>query len=591
MMRGMGALGILCLLTAGCVSQQERLRIAEETEKQRDLDIAIIGDVTDLDSVALMKVQSVGLVTGLAGTGHCPNGYYRTLLEQHILKNMGPRGGEIAEGQQHARVRDLLDNPDNALVIVTGYIPKGARKGDRFDVEITLPAGSKTTSLAGGFLQKSFLRVYEAAANLSERHVNSNQLIGSQVFAQATGSLIVGLGNNRDTNELKHARIWQGGISHIDRPYSFVMKTDDKSIRHTNAVAERINHMFQDDPQRRAMMREEQKYLLLVGNVTDQLNVRANAGGLQQKEMAKPVSKQVINIRVPFAYRHNHERYIRVARLTPLRENDQTMLRYQERLRKMLQDPHDALRASLRLEALGRDSIPILKEGLESPHSLVRFVSAEALAYLGSTAGVDTLTQLARENLCFTSHSVNALANLNETVCRDRLAELMIDKEPAVRNAAFHGLCLIDDEDPRLGGMLLNKTFWFYRVPQAPASMVSVSSSKRAQVIFFGRNILVEPETRLIFGAVSKDFTLVVSKDDDTSVVKRITAQGEQQRPCSRRLDEVLIALTDMGATYPDIVDFLHRAHDDRKLNCPVVNWTTPEISLENLIEATSHLK
>ena len=36
--------------------------------------------------------------------------------------------------------------------------------------------------------------------------------------------------------------------------------------------------------------------------------------------MAKAVNKELINLRVPYAYRYNPERYLRVARLMPLRE-------------------------------------------------------------------------------------------------------------------------------------------------------------------------------------------------------------------------------------------------------------------------------
>ena len=46
--------------------------------------------------------------------------------------------------------------------------------------------------------------------------------------------------------------------------------------------------------------------------------------------------------------------------------------------------------AAIRLEALGKESLPTLKKGLSSQHPLVRFTSAEALAYLESTAGAES---------------------------------------------------------------------------------------------------------------------------------------------------------------------------------------------------------
>ncbi len=585
MMRCMGALGIMCLLAAGCVNQQTRMQMAEESEKERDLELLTIGDFTDVGNKGAMKVQSVGLVTGLAGTGHCPAGYYRNLLEQYLLKTSSSRNGEIALDRPEVKIRKVLEDPNNALVIVTAYIPEGARRGDRFDVEVELPPGSKTSSLVGGYLELSQLRVWEAAANLSEKHARDNTLLASQVFAQAKGPLVVGLSNHSDVHELKRGKVWQGGMSRIDRPYAFLMKMNGtgRSIHITNAVAERINYLFQDDPRSRPLLSEQRKYnLQLVGNITDQLNSQTNAGGLLHTQMAKAVSKEAINVCVPFAYRFNHERYLRVARLTPLRESDQNML----------QDPRDTVRAAMRLEAMGRDSIPILREGLESEHALVRFASAEALAYLSSTFGIEVLTQVANQHPLFAYHSAIALANLGESVCRDKLGALLTSPEPVVQTAAFHALSLLDEADPHLGGHFLNETCWLHLVPQSPTPMVSFSTSKRAQVILFGRNIMLASATRMIVGKnATNNFTVVTGESDGKCVVKHISTQGEKQRVCAPRVQDILVAFTELGAGYPDIVDFLSKSHDYRKINCPVVNWSVPEVALETLLEAGQGLK
>src|ERR1043165_5038302 len=244
MWRCMGALGLLCLLICGCKNPLMRAQMAEDTEKERDLDIPMIKNVSIVDNVGPMKVQGVGLVTGLAGTGHCPAGYYRTLLEQYLLKHIGSPGGEIHEGPQ-LKVKHLLEDPNNALVIVTGYIPSGARHGDRFDVEVTLPPESKASSLAGGYLELSRLRIYMAKADLSERHAGSSEMVGGQIFGQAKGPLVVGYGRNTDRHEQRAGRVWQGGISRTERPYVLVMKKD-KSIRESSQIAERINFMYQE---------------------------------------------------------------------------------------------------------------------------------------------------------------------------------------------------------------------------------------------------------------------------------------------------------------------------------------------------------
>lgn len=593
MLRTIGALGISCLFLVGCVDPQKRLEIAELAEQKKDLAVPIVADVANFDNTGPLKVQGVALVTGLAGTGHCPTGYYRNLMEQYLLKNSGPRGGEMPNVPTEQNVRQVLDNPNNCLVIVTGFIPGGARKGDRFDVDVTLPDGSKASSLAGGTLKLSLLRVYEATANISNNpnNQNSSQILGGHIFAQAKGQLVVGFGNNADATELKRGKVWYGGESRIHRPYALIMRNDAKSIRIANDVAQRLNFMYQEDPRSRALhadFNDAQKQILLNGSVTQQLNQAHDPSGMGATEMAKAASKDVINVRVPFGYRLDHDRFLHVASVTPLRNGDPNMTGYRQRLQKMLLDPRDTLLAARRLEALGRDSIPSLKPGLESKHPMVRFASAEALAYLGSTLGVEGLTELVQEHSILAKNGTMALANLGESICRDKLAVLLTSDDRALRCAAFHALTLVDESDPRMGGLFLNDTLWLYRIPNAPSPMVYYSTSQRPQVALFGRGIVLSPETRTIIRA---DYTVVHEKNDGKFYVKRITTRGEEKRVCSNRLDEVLTALTELGATYPDIVEFLRVVDDRQYANCPIVNWTVPEVTLLSLIESGRLMK
>jgi Flagellar P-ring protein len=594
MPRTMGALGLCVLLLTGCLpDEQKRLQMAEANEKERDLDVRTVKDVCDVGNLGPLQVHGIGLVTGLAGTGHCPDGYYRKMMEQFLLKNMGDRGGQIANVPKEASVRQILDNPNNCLVIVSAQIPAGTRKGDRFDVDVTLPDGSKAESLAGGYLQFSLLRMYQSKADLSDRFKNSPELLSGNIFAHAKGQLIVGFGNNVDANELKKGKVWNGAVSRIDRPYTLLMRTDGKSVKIANDVAVRINFMYQDDPKSRALHADfstEESLLLNLGNVANQINQRQDPNGMNQTEMAKAVNKEVINMRVPFIYRYDHQRFLHVATFTPLNRADPNLTNYRQRLQKMLLDPRESWRAARRLEALGSDSIPILKNGLESDHPFVRFCSAESLAHLSSTAGVDALTQVAAKHPLLAKSCTTALADLGESICKDRLMDLLASDEPALRCAAFHALSLLDEHDshPRLGGQFLNETFWLYRVPQSPTSMVYYSTSKRAQVVLFGRNIVIAPNTRMMIG---KDYTLAPDDRDGRFLVKRITARGEQKRVSSNRLDELLTTLTELGATYPDIVGFLRKATDYQGVNCPIVNWTTPNVSLETLVSEGPRLQ
>src|SRR5262245_25592926 len=193
------ALGLL-----GCVSPQTRAQSAEEQERDKDLDVLTVRDVVgDVANAWPLQVSGVGLVTGLDGTGYSPVGFYRKMLEEQLRK----------QGQEH--VKELLDDPNNALVLVTAMLPPGARKGDVLDMEVTLPPGSKATSLRGGYLELCPLRPYETTKNINPDQ-GTNSLLPGHVLAHARGPLLVGLGTDEPAEQRK-ARLWAGGVSHTDR--------------------------------------------------------------------------------------------------------------------------------------------------------------------------------------------------------------------------------------------------------------------------------------------------------------------------------------------------------------------------------------
>ena len=350
MNRWIGVLGVLVLGLTGCVSPQTRGQSAEETERDKDLAIRTIGDLTEVAGANLVPVSGVGLVTGLNGTGHSPKGFYRSMLEQQLRKD------------KVENVKALLDSPNNCLVFVQAFLPPGCRKGDLLDVEVTLPESSRATSLKGGYLHDCYLKDYDMKKHLSPTHQGADGLEAGFVRAHARGPLLVGLGNEDDPAQMRIAHIWGGGISNFERPFYFLMRTDSKAAKYANAVADKLNIQFQDDLRLQRMVKEHQQLVILDG-VTQQLNQKQESG-LVRGEMARAINKELINLRVPYAYRYNPERYLRVARLIPLYEEPEQKGKYRRRLQKMLLDSSDTLgifRAALRLEALGKESVPALE--------------------------------------------------------------------------------------------------------------------------------------------------------------------------------------------------------------------------------------
>jgi len=572
----------LSVALAGCLSLPLPMssQSPEEIERDRDLEaVRLVGDVTEVSNAGAIQVSGVGLVTDLEGTGGSPRGEFLSMLEKELRQ------------RKIDNTRRLIDNPNNALVLVSGFIPAGCSKHAPIDLEITLPPGSPVTSLRGGYLQPCILRNYETTKGMLPEYQGGNRLLPGHRLAVGKGPLLVGFGE-ADEGTLKRARVWEGGVSLIERPFFLDLKKDDRSARVANVVTNRINLKFPDDSKKQEFV-QKHRHLFLLQDVTQNINDTCEENTVGRGgDTAKAIDKAVINARVPHAYRYNPERYLRVVRLIPLSEEVGPQSKYRARLSKMLQDPKDCIRAALRLEALGKDSIPALKKGLESDTPLARFAAAEALCYLGSTAGVEELARCAVEQPLQRAYALIALAGLNESVCRIKLQELMVDDDGELRAGAFQALRLsytqearndkeLDTAMRRLGGENL-QAFWLHEVPLSGSPAVNFTVAKRAEIILFGNDIRLIAPVRISAGG---EFFITADAGDELCFISRIGVRGEQRQASSLKLREVLRKLVELGGQYPDAVELLRKLDEQRAVNCPVRLLSPPAApDLEELL-------
>jgi hypothetical protein len=556
-------LAVPCLfcLALGCISPQTaRLQVAEDDDNEPDIkSVETIGAVTTVANASPVAISGVGLVTGLEGTGGSPPPcYFRSLLEQDLRKH------------QVKNIKEVLANRDNAMVLVSALIPAGARKGDPLDIEVVLPGNTKATSLRGGYLQLCSLMDYNTTKNLKPDTTKPDSLLRGHVLARARGPVLTGFSD--DDKGLHVGRIWEGGASLIDRPFYLVLKNDQQFARIANAVAQHINSMYPDDPEQQQKVLQQRR-LLLLQRMTDQINEsftveKQRAPLLGSREVAKPLNKEVIYVNVPWQYRLNPERYLRVVRLMPLRETAEQHARYCARLQTMLLDPAKCLRAALRLEALGRSSVPALKEALKSSHPFVRFCAGEALTYLGNPVAADELGSLARRFEPLRAYCLLALASLDEVACREKLAELLESPIPELRYGAFRALRLLDESDPHVHGTLLGESFWVHQVEPESSPLVHYTLGQRAEVVLFGRGQRLLPPVDVR----AQEFTVRADEGDDRCIIKRFMAKAGriEQRLCSLQVADVLKTLAELGAQYPDVVGVLRSLGEEKAVSCPV---------------------
>lgn len=505
------------------------------------------------------RVEGIGLVVGLDNTGSDPPpGYYR----ERLLEDMRKAGVEDSEA--------ILARKDTSLVVVKLTIPTGVTPEDRLDVEVSLPPGSGTTSLAGGHLIET---------RLAQVALAGGEIRSGNVLAKALGPIMIG--TDARPGEPTVGRVLGGARVLREMPYNLIVKENRRSARTTYILQGVINaRFFQSD-------------------------------GIDQRGLATAKTDQFLVLKVPKVYHHNQERYFRVVKLLPLISTEQLRGERTERWGKELLDPKTAGVAAMRLEGLGSSTIPTLQKGLESKDASVRFFAAEALAYLGDNSGVDALAETVVKQEQFRAFALAALVALDDSAGMLRLRNLLSEADTEVRYGAFNAIRTLDERDIYLGRLKLldeepteedesgslamqiktprkkqaapqrDEPFSLYVVDCEGPPLVHLARSRRCEIVVFGRGQklltpIVLGQNNLLLNAADGDeqveMTRIVANRLDVSDVK-VTSPLE--------LGEVIRSAANLGASYPELVAILQAADAQKNLPGPLVVDALPAPSPE----------
>lgn len=521
---------------------------------------ALVKDKTYADNMGPVHVSGVGLVYGLEpGAGsHPPQGGWRTMLENSLRKN------------GFGNLKELIDPPQKttSLVLVSAVIPPGARKDEAIPLMITLPDESKTTSLKGGYLYACELVDYDTTGNLSSLAKGgparpSGGIITGSVWAKTVDQAPVVAGavvraGDDDKGEppaLKVGAVWAGGRVTRPRPYLFVMKPGDANVRSTALVAARLNETF--------------------------------GGGADPSTKVAEVAPQqkLVLVNVPYAYRNNHPRFLVVARQVPMNAAGPDSP-YRRELEEQLLDPATAVKAAVKLEALGGDAKRALRIGLESPSPWVRFAAAESLAYLGHADGAGELARLAEDHPALRAHCLKALAAADDAAFTDKLVELMGSPDPELRYGAFVALRLADERHPALGGKQLNHSLWVHKVAPGSAGMVHLATDRRSEVVVFGDHVRVRGPVAPF--SLGPDFTAAVPAATGEVELTRIVKAGgewkEKKATSPADLPAVLGTLARLGGGHPEAVALVRGVAAADALTAAVATDALPrQMSIQQL--------
>jgi hypothetical protein len=506
-------LTLLLAAAAGCNglsirSQSPEDEIAVESNKRK-----LIGDVSVPFGLFPIKVETPALVTGLPGTGSDPPpSPERAMLVTEMQTRKIPNPNQI------------LASPNTDLVILRGFLRPGIQKGDRFDVEVRVPTRSENTGLRGGWLMEMQLTELQAAGGSWHR---------GSVVGMAQGPIMTDPTADARSDKVAagRGRVLGGGISSISRPIGLVLRDSYKNVAVSALAGAAINRRFH----------------------TYDRGIKVG--------VCTPKTDQFLELKVHPRYKDNLERYVRVIRALPLKESAQEQASRLITLESNLLDPISSATAALRLEAIGKDAIPVLKKGAASKNIEIRFYAAEALAYLDEPSAAPILGEIARDQPAFRAFALAALGAMDDFESFEALKSLLASQSAETRYGAFRALWAMNRNDPLIRDEKVTDQFNYHLVKIDGPEMVHVTRNTRAEVVLFGQNQKLVPPVRLEAGPQ----IMVNSIDGERLSVSRFgVGEADQKKIISLSVDEMIRAIAEMGGTYPDIVQALQQAESTK---------------------------
>jgi Flagellar P-ring protein/HEAT repeats len=511
-----------------------------------------VGDVASILGSDL-KIEGIGLVIGLEGTGSEPAPSAQTTK---LLDEMRKSGVQHPE-----RLFRGLGGASNAsIVIVRASFPAGLTTKDKFDLEIELPPASATTSLAGGWLVE---------AQLGQKAMTREGEKDDKIIAAGRGPIMVG--NDLKPGDPKVGRILGGGRGKEDSPYLLSIKEARRSGKTSQLLENVVKQRFHQ------------------------------VEGADRKGMAVAKTDSSLVLKVPKIYHHNQDRYHLVIKYLSLVDNPTLREQRLERWGKELLDPKKAGLAALKLEGMGVNAIPTLKKALDSPDETCRFFAAESLAYLNDGDSAVVLSEVARKKPEFRAFALKAMASMDQSASLIQLRKLMAEPEYELRYGAFDALRTLDPTDPFLGKVrvldevpetepaedmamkfgdrpirkpkaAVEEPFSLYVVDCEGPPMIHVSRNLRCEVVIFGRD--QKMLTPIVLGSGGP--LLLNASDGDSKVqLCKITSKTldypETKVNCTLEVAEVIREMANLGASYPDIATVLGAASVQKNLPGPFV--------------------
>ncbi|MBI1370415.1 MAG: hypothetical protein GC162_17405 [Planctomycetes bacterium] len=442
-----------------------------------------IGSLATLQGYQPLLVSGYGLVVNLNGTGSadCP-----PALREWLISEMAKRGfGQESIGFGDLTPEQVLNSDRTAVVLVQGVVPRGATDGTHFDLQVKALPQTQTTSLEGGTLYTTDLRIN-----------------GENFAAPAFGAIAKGHGplfinpfrdptqtpeTTTEREQLLVGRVLGGGTMTASTPLLLI--TNQPSYRLTRQIADRINGRFPPDP-------------------TD------------KGPIAVPQSDTAIVINVIKRYQDNPQRMMDLLSHLYMNPTMDFAVDQANRLADVLAQPANADQAddiAVTWEGMGKTILPILRKLYDSPSPVVRMAALQAGAYLEDQRTADPLEALAAsDHIGINDRATRMLGVLlkqkpENIRVANMLRELLDAEDVQVRVAAVDALSAADDT--AIGRNVFNDSMEMARA-HCTKPMIYVARTGKPRIIIF--NDRLSFQYPLFFTTWNNQFMVRGSAGDDT---------------------------------------------------------------------------
>jgi hypothetical protein len=445
----------------------------------------------DISNTGPFAVSSYGMVVNLRHSGDTKA---PPTVRDWMIKEMYKHGvgSPRMPGYEGVTPQAILEDPRTALVMVGAYVPPGARKGQRVDAIVQAMPGSNTSSLAGGQLWRTDLRL---------RGVDPVNPGGSvNRFVQAEGPIFIDpalalevprpdQGAARSASRI--GTIIGGGIVSADRPLHLRVRTPQWGV--TRAIEMVIDTRFQD------------------GSV------------------AAAQDEGIVHLYVPPQYKGNWEHFVGVVNHLYINVTPAQAAQKAHELADASQAPGAWLEnISYALEGLGPVAVPFITPLLAHPSPDVQYAAARAGAFIGDRASEDALMRIATtDGHPFRINAVAALGELpNNAVINQALARCLDAEEAQVRIEAYN--VLAEAKDPRIFSYTVNNAYIVDEVRSSGKPMIYAKRTGMPRLAIFGNRTSVN--FPLTFSAF--DHQLTIASDPNRRNVLSIFYRGDElQQP------------------------------------------------------------